>query len=97
MGRHPLSLWHYCWVLFFSHFFTWLSEFLLIPISNRYSYKIRQAFQAKMDRLPLSFFDRQTYGEILSKGTNDVDSVSRSLQGILSSVLSSLLCLWEPW
>ncbi|MGA0097725.1 MAG: ABC transporter ATP-binding protein, partial [Bacilli bacterium] len=75
---------------FFSHFFTWLSEFLLIPISNRYSYKIRQAFQAKMDRLPLSFFDRQTYGEILSKGTNDVDSVSRSLQGILSSVLSSL-------
>lgn len=75
---------------FFSHFFTWLSEFLLIPISNRYSYKIRQSFQAKMDRLPLSFFDRQTYGEILSKGTNDVDSVSRSLQGILSSVLSSL-------
>jgi len=40
--------------------------------------------------LPLAFFDRQTYGEILSKGTNDVDSVSRSLQGILSSVLSSL-------
>jgi len=75
---------------FFSHLFTWLSDFLLIPISNQYSYKIRQAFQAKMDRLPLAFFDRQTYGEILSKGTNDVDSVSRSLQGILSSVLSSL-------
>lgn len=75
---------------FFSHFFTWLSDYLLIPISNRYSYRIRQAFQAKMDRLPLAFFDRQTYGEILSKGTNDVDSVSRSLQGILGSVLSSL-------
>jgi ATP-binding cassette, subfamily B, multidrug efflux pump len=75
---------------FFSHFFTWLSDFLLIPISNQYSYKIRQSFQAKMDRLPLAFFDRQTYGEILSKGTNDVDSVSRSLQGILGSVLSSL-------
>ena len=75
---------------FFSHLFTWLSDFLLIPISNQYSYKIRQSFQAKMDRLPLAFFDRQTYGEILSKGTNDVDSVSRSLQGILGSVLSSL-------
>ena len=75
---------------FFSHLFTWLSDFLLIPISNQYSYNIRQAFQAKMDRLPLAFFDRQTYGEILSKGTNDVDSVSRSLQGILGSVLSSL-------
>lgn len=75
---------------FFSHFFTWLSDYLLIPISNRYSYKMRQAFQAKMDRLPLAFFDRQTYGEILSKGTNDVDSVSRSLQSILASVLSSV-------
>jgi ATP-binding cassette, subfamily B, multidrug efflux pump len=75
---------------FFSHFFTWLSEYLLIPISNRYSYRMRQAFQAKMDRLPLAFFDRQTYGEILSKGTNDVDSVSRSLQSILASVLSSV-------
>jgi len=75
---------------FFSHFFTWLSDYLLIPISNRYSYQMRQAFQAKMERLPLAFFDKQTYGEILSKGTNDVDSVSRSLQNILSSVLSSV-------
>jgi ATP-binding cassette, subfamily B, multidrug efflux pump len=75
---------------FFSHFFTWLSDYLLIPISNRYSYQMRQTFQAKMERLPLAFFDKQTYGEILSKGTNDVDSVSRSLQNILSSVLSSL-------
>ena len=86
LGRFGIIIGFY----FFSHFFTWLSDFLLIPISNRYSYKIRQSFQAKMDRLPLAFFDRQTYGEILSKGTNDVDSVSRSLQGILGSVLSSV-------
>jgi ATP-binding cassette subfamily B protein len=75
---------------FFSHLFTWLSEYLLIPISNQYSYNIRQQFQAKLDRLPLAFFDSQTYGEILSKGTNDVDSISRSLQSILSSVIGSL-------
>lgn len=75
---------------FFSHLFTWLSEYLLIPISNQYSFNIRQQFQAKLDRLPLAFFDGQTYGEILSKGTNDVDSISRSLQSILSSVIGSL-------
>jgi ATP-binding cassette subfamily B multidrug efflux pump len=75
---------------FFSHLFTWLSEYLLIPISNQYSFNIRQQFQAKLDRLPLVFFDGQTYGEILSKGTNDVDSISRSLQSILSSVIGSL-------
>jgi ATP-binding cassette, subfamily B, multidrug efflux pump len=74
---------------FFSHLLTWLSEYLLIPISNQYSFNLRQQFQAKLDRLPLAFFDKQTYGEILSRGTNDVDSISRSLQGILASIIGS--------
>ena len=79
-------------VLFYllSHLFTWLSEYLLIPISNQYSYTMRQDFQGKIDRLPLAFYDRQTYGEILSRGTNDVDSISRSLQNILSSLIGSV-------
>ncbi len=74
---------------FFSHLLTWLSEYLLIPISNQYSFNLRQQFQAKLDRLPLAFFDKQTYGEILSRGTNDVDSISRSLQNILASIIGS--------
>lgn len=74
---------------FFSHFFVWLTEFLLIPLSNRYSYNLRQKFQAKLDELPLAFFDRQTYGEILSRGTNDIDRISGSLQTIVSSVINS--------
>ena len=75
---------------FFSHFFVWLTEFLLIPLSNKYSYNLRQKFQAKLDELPLAFFDRQTYGEILSRGTNDIDRISGSLQTIVSSVVNSV-------
>ena len=75
---------------FFSHFFVWLTEFLLIPLSNKYSYNLRKMFQSKMDTLPLSFFDKQTYGEILSRGTNDIDRISGSLQTIVSNVINSV-------
>ncbi len=69
--------------------FNYLSELFLIPITATYSFNLRKQFQAKIDRLPLSFFDGQTYGEILSKGTNDIDAIARSLQSILTGVLSS--------
>lgn len=69
--------------------FNYLSELFLIPITATYSFNLRKQFQAKVDRLPLSFFDSQTYGEILSKGTNDIDAIARSLQSILTGVLSS--------
>jgi len=69
---------------------SWLSEWLIIPISARYSYNLRERFQAKLDTLPLTFFDRQTYGEILSKGTNDVDTVARSMQQIVNQVIHSV-------
>jgi ATP-binding cassette, subfamily B, multidrug efflux pump len=71
-------------------FFNWLSTWLVVPVSARYAYNMRQRFQAKIDKLPLSYFDKQTYGEILSKGTNDVDAVAGSLQSILTSILFSL-------
>ena len=69
---------------------TWTSEWLIIPISANYSYNLRERFQAKMDTLPLTFFDRQTYGEILSKGTNDIDTIARSMQQIINQVISSV-------
>jgi ATP-binding cassette subfamily B protein len=69
--------------------FNYLSELFLIPITATYSFNLRKQFQAKIDRLPLSFFDGQTYGEILSKGTNDIDAIARSLQSILTGVFSS--------
>ena len=44
----------------------------------------------KLDRLPLSYFDKHSYGEILSKGTNDVDAITQSLNQIVYQTLHSI-------
>ncbi|RMB61692.1 ABC transporter ATP-binding protein [Tessaracoccus antarcticus] len=52
---------------------------------------MRQKVSAKIDRLPLSYFDNQPRGELLSRVTNDIDNVSQTLQQTLSQLLNSLL------
>ena len=60
---------------------------------QRTIYRLRQEVSAKLDRLPLSYFDRHARGELLSRVTNDIDNVSQSLQQTLSQLLNSLLML----
>ncbi|MGV8847302.1 ABC transporter ATP-binding protein [Tessaracoccus sp.] len=55
--------------------------------------RMRQKVSAKIDRLPLSYFDTQPRGELLSRVTNDIDNVSQTLQQTLSQLLNSLLML----
>jgi ATP-binding cassette subfamily B multidrug efflux pump len=54
---------------------------------------LREQVQAKLSRLPLSYFDRQPRGEILSRVTNDIDNLAQSLQQTLSQVVISLLTI----
>ncbi len=53
--------------------------------------RMRQKVSAKIDRLPLSYFDNQPRGELLSRVTNDIDNVSQTLQQTLSQLLNALL------
>lgn len=68
----------------------WLSEFTAVSVSSRYSYDMRVRIQDKLDRLPLSYFDRVPYGDTLSVGTNDVDNISRNLQSIITQIFSGI-------
>lgn len=68
----------------------WVSQFLSASISVRYAYEMRQRIQRKLNKLPLSYFDRVPYGDTLSIGTNDVDNVSRNVQSIITQLFSSL-------
>ncbi|MGK2874476.1 MAG: ABC transporter ATP-binding protein [Nocardioides sp.] len=52
---------------------------------------LRNDVEAKVNRLPLDFFDRQARGEVLSRVTNDIDNISQTLQQTLSQLLSSVL------
>jgi ATP-binding cassette, subfamily B, multidrug efflux pump len=54
---------------------------------------LRQEMQAKLSRLPLSYFDRQPRGEILSRVTNDIDNLQQSLQQTLSQLVTALLTI----
>ncbi|WP_329032957.1 ABC transporter ATP-binding protein/permease [Streptomyces sp. NBC_01725] len=74
---------------------------LLMLVSTRLSirainltiYRMREDVQAKLSRLPLSYFDRQQRGEVLSRATNDVDNISQTLQQTMGQLINSLLTI----
>lgn len=73
-----------------SAFLTFFAEFITVSISARFSYDMRERVKAKLDRLPLSYFDKVPYGDTLSIGTNDVDNISRNLQTIIVQTCNSI-------
>ena len=83
----------------------WVQGWILQGVLARTMYRLRQDVEAKLNRLPLPYFDKQPRGEILSRVTNDIDNVSMSLQQTLSQLLNSLLTVvavlvmmfWISW
>jgi len=70
--------------------FSWLQAYILNGVVQRTVYRLRSDVEDKINRLPLSYFDRMQRGELLSRVTNDIDNVSQSLQQTLSQILTSL-------
>ena len=62
---------------------------LSINISVDISYRLRKDISEKLNKLPLKYFDGKTHGEVLSRVTNDVDSISNNLTSTVSQVLNS--------
>ena len=73
-----------------SALFSWLSEWLSVGVGARYAYEFRDKILIKLDKLPLSYFDRVPYGDTLSVCTNDVDNISRNLQSIITQTTSGV-------
>jgi ATP-binding cassette subfamily B multidrug efflux pump len=71
--------------------FLWLQGYLLNGAVQRSIYTMRSLVEEKINRLPLSYFDKQTRGELLSRVTNDIDNISQALQQTLSQLLTSVL------
>jgi ATP-binding cassette, subfamily B, multidrug efflux pump len=69
----------------------WLSGWILAGVVTRTVYALRADVEAKLNRLPLPYFDGQPRGELLSRVTNDVDNIQQSLSQTLSQLLTSLL------
>jgi ATP-binding cassette subfamily B multidrug efflux pump len=71
--------------------FSWLQSFVLNAVTQRTVYRLREEVEAKIQRLPLTYFDRVQRGELLSRVTNDIDNISQSLQQTISQALTALL------
>lgn len=80
-----------CTIYALSAGFEYVQGFLMSGVSNKIGYSLRQQMNQKIDRLPLSYFDRHAHGDILSRFTNDVDTLVQSLNQTLSSLLSNLV------
>ncbi|MFD5146123.1 ABC transporter ATP-binding protein [Streptomyces sp. NPDC058401] len=62
-------------------------------IMNGTVYRMREELQAKLSRLPLSYFDQQKRGEVLSRATNDIDNIGQTIQQTMGQLLNSLLTI----
>ncbi|GAA3063793.1 ABC transporter ATP-binding protein [Streptomyces glomeratus] len=92
---------------------TFLVAGLLMAVSTRLSnrainktvYRLREEVQAKLSRLPLSYFDKRQRGEVLSRATNDIDNIGQTLQQSMGQLINSLLTIvgvlammfWVSW
>jgi ATP-binding cassette, subfamily B, multidrug efflux pump len=69
----------------------WLQGYLLNDVVQGTIFAMRSEVEDKVNALPLSYFDQQPRGELLSRVTNDIDNISQTLQQTMSQLLSSLL------
>ena len=70
--------------------FSYLQNFLMTGVSMKLTYRLRKEISEKINRLPLSYFDTRTHGEVLSRVTNDIDTVSNSLNQSLTQLITAI-------
>lgn len=70
--------------------FSYAQGWIMSGVSQKITYKFRKDILAKVSKLPLSYFDKRTHGEVLSRITNDVDTVSQNLNQSLTQIITSV-------
>ncbi|MBO3329508.1 ABC transporter ATP-binding protein [Clostridium perfringens] len=70
-----------------------IQSFIMSGVAQKVSYNLRKQISEKMDTLPLNYFDTRTNGEVLSRITNDVDTVNQTLNQSLSQIITSVVTL----
>jgi len=73
-----------------SSLFSYIQGWLMTGISMKVTYKFRKDISEKINRMPLKYFESTSHGEVLSRITNDVDTVSQTLNQSLSQIITSV-------
>ena len=73
-----------------SALFTYIQALLMTNVSNKFAKQLRGGISNKINKLPLKYFDKNTTGDILSRVTNDVDTIAQSMNQSLATLVSSV-------
>ena len=73
--------------------FSFIQGFIMTGISNNVTYSLRQDISAKINRIPMKYFESRTHGEILSRITNDVDTLQTSINQSFTQLITSVTML----
>lgn len=76
-----------------SSIFSYIESILTTIIANKYAYKLRRDISKKINKLPLRYFDSHETGDVLSRVTNDIDTVSQTMNNTIASLVSSITLL----
>jgi ATP-binding cassette subfamily B multidrug efflux pump len=71
--------------------FGFVQGWIMANISTNIAYRLRQDISEKIDRLPLKYYDGTTHGEVLSRITNDIDTINQTLSQSLTSIITSVV------
>ena len=73
-----------------SALFTYFESIIMTVVSNRFAKKLRSNISTKINKLPLKYFDNNQIGDILSRVTNDVDTIAQTLNQSLATLVSAI-------
>ncbi|MCI8554562.1 MAG: ABC transporter ATP-binding protein [Clostridiales bacterium] len=73
-----------------SSLFAFVQGYIMTGVSQKVSYNLRRSISQKINRMPMKYFETRTHGEVLSRVTNDVDTLSQSLNQSMTQVITSL-------
>ena len=85
-----MVIWQALGVYVFAGVVLWFASYLINDIVQRTVYRMREALATKLNRLPITYFDGQPRGELLSRVTNDIDNIAQSLQQTLAQMLNNI-------
>ncbi len=77
-------------VYILSWLFNCLAGFIMATVTNKFSQKLRKSLSHKINKLPLKYFDKNSYGDVLSRITNDVDTIGQSLNSSISDFVGAI-------
>ena len=77
-------------IYFLSLVLGYMQGFIMVTVTNRFTKKLRKDISEKINKLPLRYFDKHSYGDILSRVTNDVDTIGQTLNNSIGNLVNSV-------